>query len=81
MTVFTPTPLPLDRMTYVKQVEGIGTRLTLLWFLERDPRDKWLDYFTDLHPAVAASWLGDVQFVAPSTPTVPGMDRYVDELR
>lgn len=81
VAVFTPTPLPLDRMTYVKQVEGVGTRLTLLWFLEGDPRDKWLDHFADLETAVAASGLGDVQFVAPFIPTVPGTDRYVNELR
>jgi len=81
VTVFAPTPLPLDRMTYVKQVEGVGTRLTLLWFLQRDPRDLWREHFADLDTAVEASGLGDVQFVAPFIPTVPGTDRYVNELR
>lgn len=81
VTVFAPTPLPLDRMTYVKQVEGVGTRLTMLWFLQQDPREIWRDHFTDLDTAVAASGLGDVQFVAPFIPTVPGTDRYADELR
>nr|WBO78616.1 hypothetical protein SBE_002237 [Streptomyces sp. SBE_14.2] len=81
VTVFTPTPLPGDRMTYVKQVEGVGTRLTLLWFLQHDPRDGWREHFTGLDTAVAASGLGEVQFVAPFVPTVPGTDRYVDELR
>ncbi|MFF4756271.1 hypothetical protein ACWD5R_38255 [Streptomyces sp. NPDC002514] len=81
VTVFAPTPLPLDRMTYVKQVEGVGTRLTLLWFLQRDPREVWREHFTDLDTAVAAGGLGRVEFVAPFLPTVPGTDRYVDELR
>ncbi|MFJ8598428.1 hypothetical protein ACIREM_06820 [Streptomyces shenzhenensis] len=81
VTVFAPTPLPLDRMTYVKQVEGVDTRLTLLWFLQGDPRDTWQEHFADLDTAVAASGLGDVQFVAPFIPTVPGTDRYVNELR
>ncbi|MFE9610141.1 hypothetical protein [Streptomyces sp. NPDC006012] len=81
VTVFTPTPLPLDRMTYVKQVEGVGTRLTLLWFLQCDPREVWQEHFTDLDTAVAAGGLGRVEFVAPFLPTVPGTDRYVDELR
>jgi hypothetical protein len=81
VTVFAPTPLPLDRMTYVKQVEGVGTRLTLLWFLQHDPREVWQEHFAHLDTAVAASGLGDVQFVAPFVPTVPGTDRYVDELR
>ncbi|WP_177000980.1 hypothetical protein [Streptomyces sp. cf386] len=39
------------------------------------------DHFTDLDTAVAASGLGDVTFVAPFIPTIPGTDRYVDELR
>ncbi|KUO10827.1 hypothetical protein [Streptomyces sp. DSM 15324] len=81
VTVFTPTPLPLDRMTYVKQVDGVETRLTLLWFLQQDPREVWQDHFAGLDTAVAASGLGDVQFVAPFIPTVPGTDRYADELR
>ncbi|MEV0638681.1 hypothetical protein AB0I77_27835 [Streptomyces sp. NPDC050619] len=81
VTVFTPTPLPLDRMTYVKQVEGVGTRLTLLWFLQDDPRAHWREHFADLDTAVEASGLGAVQFVAPFIPTVPGTDQYVNELR
>lgn len=69
------------RMTYVKQVEGVGTRLTLLWFLQRDPRENWRDHFADLDTGAAASGLGSVRFVAPFIPTVPETDRYVDELR
>lgn len=81
VTVFRPTPLPLDRMSYVKQVEGVDTRLTLLWFLQRDPRECWEGHFTGLDEDVARSGLGRVELVAPFIPTVPGTDRYVDELR
>ncbi|MFI6639392.1 hypothetical protein [Streptomyces sp. NPDC050504] len=82
VTVFGPTPLPGDRMTYVKQVEGVGTRLTLLWFLERDPRECWGEHFADLtDPAAGASPGGRTELVAPFVPTLPGTDRYVDELR
>ncbi|MEU2492078.1 hypothetical protein [Streptomyces sp. NPDC007883] len=77
VTVFRPTPLPLDRMTYVQQVEGVDTRLTLLWFLEQDPREGWEERFAGLD----AGQLGRVELVAPFIPTVPGTDRYVDELR
>lgn len=80
VTVFRPTPLPGDRMTYVKQVEGVDTRLTLLWFLEADPRECW-DRFQGLDAEVAESGLGRVELVAPFIPTVPGTDRYVDQLR
>ncbi|MFJ9179670.1 hypothetical protein [Streptomyces sp. NPDC102360] len=81
VTVFRPTPLPGDRMTYVKQVEGVDTRLTLLWFLQSDPRECWQDHFTGLGDVVAASGLGRVELVAPFIPTVPGTDLYVDQLR
>ncbi|MFI1679060.1 hypothetical protein [Streptomyces sp. NPDC020607] len=81
VTLFRPTPLPGDRMTYVKQVEGVDTRLTLLWFLQEDPRDCWEAYFTGREEAVAESGLGRVELVAPFIPTVPGTDLYVDALR
>ncbi|GGP00161.1 hypothetical protein [Wenjunlia tyrosinilytica] len=81
VTVFRPTPLPLDRMSYVKQVEGVGTRLTLLWFLQREPREVWAEHFTGLDEEVEASGLGRVELVAPFIPTVPGTDTYVDQLR
>jgi hypothetical protein len=81
VTVFRPTPLPGDRMAYVKQVEGVDTRLTLLWFLQEDPRECWEAHFTGRDAAVAGSGLGRVELVAPFIPTVPGTDRYVDQLR
>ncbi|USQ88884.1 hypothetical protein NFX46_37140 [Streptomyces phaeoluteigriseus] len=81
VTVFRPTPLPGDRMTYVQQVEGVDTRLTLLWFLETDPRDCWERHFSGLEEAVAETGLGRVELLAPFIPTVPGTDRYVDRLR
>jgi hypothetical protein len=77
VTVFRPTPLPGDRMTYVKQVEGVDTRLTLLWFLEADPRECWEQYFTELEEPP----MGRVELLAPFVPTVPGTDKYVDQLR
>lgn len=81
VTAFRPTPLPSDRMSYVKQVEGVGTRLTLLWFLQRDPREVWEEHFTGLDEEVAASGLGRVELVAPFIPTIPGTDTYADRLR
>ncbi|MFI1734252.1 hypothetical protein ACH40E_34595 [Streptomyces acidicola] len=81
VTLFRPVPLPLDRMSYVKQVEGADTRLTLLWFLEADPRECWEEHFTGLDEAVTEAGLGRVELVAPFIPTVPGTDRYVDRLR
>jgi hypothetical protein len=81
VTVFRPTPLPLDRMSYVEQVEGVDTRLTLLWFLEADPRDCWEAHFAGLGEELDGSGLGRLELLAPFIPTVPGTDRYVDRLR
>jgi hypothetical protein len=40
-TIFQPMPLPADKQPYVKDVEGIDTRLTILWFTEDDPANVW----------------------------------------
>ena len=45
-TVFAPMPLPADKQPYVKDVEGVDTRLTILWFTEGDSLDAW-DEFAD----------------------------------
>jgi hypothetical protein len=81
VTVVRPTPLTGDRMTYVKQVEGVDTRLTLPWFLQADPRGCREAYFADLDEPVREAGLGRVELVAPFVPTVPGTDRYADRLR
>jgi hypothetical protein len=79
--LFRPLPLPVDKMSYVKPVDGTETRLTLLWFLQQDPRACW-DAFTGLDTEVAAAVPGArVELVAPFIPTLPGTDVYVDELR
>jgi hypothetical protein len=78
--VFEPMPLPGTTPTYVKPVEGVGKRITVLYFLERDPAECW-DLFTGDGTAADASGLGRLEFAAPFIPTLPGTDKYVDELR
>ncbi|HEY7136925.1 MAG TPA: hypothetical protein VIB48_17855 [Acidimicrobiia bacterium] len=78
---FAPMPLPEDKMSYVEDVPGLERRLTLLWLTEVDPREVWADRFASGGAAVAAAGLGRVELAAPFIPTVPGTDRYVDELR
>ena len=78
---FQPTPLPADKMPYVKDVEGVDNRLTLLWFTEGKPTDSWDAVFAKSGDLVAGSGLGRVELMAPFIPTLPGTDRYVDELR
>ena len=77
--LFHPFPLP-PGATYVQDVPGGDARVTVLWFLEQDPRACW-SHFTGLAEPVAAAGLGRVEFVGPFIPTIPGTDMYVDQLR
>ena len=61
-------------------VSSVDNRITILWFTEGDALDAW-DAFASAGDAVAATGLGRVELMAPFTPTLPGTDRYVDELR
>jgi hypothetical protein len=79
--LFTPIPLPEDRMSYVKQVEGLGRRVTVLWFTEGDVRDSWEGGFAQAVEQAQADGVGTCQFVAPFQPTVPGTNKYTDQLR
>jgi hypothetical protein len=78
--IFQPMPLPADKQPYVKDVEGVDTRLTILWFTNDDPKDIW-DEFADQGDRVAATGLGKVELMAPFIPTIPGTETYVDQLR
>jgi len=79
---FAPLPWPghVDA-TWFEYAGAREDRLAVLWFLDDDPRDCWSSHFVGHGNAVAASGLGHVELIAPFIPTVPGTDRYVDELR
>ena len=78
---FEPMPLPKDKMDYVKDVEGVDTRVTALWLTDGDPRSAWDGFFAGAGEQVRAAGVGRVELAAPFIPTVPGTDTYVDELR
>jgi hypothetical protein len=61
-------------------VPGVGDRIILVHFLETDPRDCWDAHFAGLGKAIDDSGKAHTLFVAPFIPTVPGTDRYCDEL-
>jgi hypothetical protein len=48
---------------------------------DRAPAETWEQTFAGIGDAVSVSKLGQVELVAPFVPTVPGTERYVDELR
>ena len=78
--VFTPLPKADWWPAAAPEVPGVGDRLILVHFLEVDPRDCWADHFAGLGVVIHASARHWTRFVAPFIPTVPGTDRYCDEL-
>ena len=62
-------------------IDWYWRRLTLLTFLECEPEAVWDDLFARQDAHIAASGLGLVELASPFLPTLPGTDRYVDELR
>jgi hypothetical protein len=78
--VFSPRPWP-DGELWFENAAVPPDRLLALWFLDADPRACWEKGFAGEADAVAAGGLGRTELVAPFVPTVPGTDRYVDELR
>ncbi len=59
---------------------GRVDELVRCYFLDADPRDGWGETFADLGDAVEAGGLGGVALAAPFIPTIPGTDRYQDDL-
>jgi hypothetical protein len=59
---------------------GRVEELVRCYFVDADPADAWREAFAGLGEAVADGGLGRVDLVAPFIPTVPGTDRYQDEL-
>ena len=78
---FAPRPLPGDKQPDVADIPGLERRLTLLHFLDADPRDVWAARFAHNGERVAAGECASIAFAAPFIPVVHGTDRYVDELR
>jgi hypothetical protein len=78
---FVPRPFTIVLPAGLRQPEGLGTRTCLLTFLHCDPRDVWEELFARREEELAAGSVAALRLAAPFIPTVPGTDRYVDELR
>ena len=78
---FAPRPLPDDKQPDVADIPGVDRRLTVLHFLDDDPRTCWQSRFAKNGQRVADSGVGMLQLSAPFIPVVFGTDKYVDELR
>lgn len=75
-----PLQLPESSPAWTPPAPGAVRRHLELYFLDRTPEVGWAERFADLGEAHAAAGFGEVAFAAGFLPTVPGTDRYVDEV-
>jgi hypothetical protein len=76
---FTGVPLQVDAKDVARDDAGEG-RFLHLHFLDADPLDCWHDSVGRVPDLVAAAGMGTVSWAGPFIPTVPGTDRYTDQL-
>ena len=77
-----PLSLPDDAPAYVPRPapEILDGRYLLLSFLEAQPQGWWSEKYRALDKAIAESGMARLVYAAPFIPTIPGTDKYVDEL-
>ncbi len=75
-----PMQLPEESPAYVAPAPGSDRRGLELYFLDRDPSEGWGTLFAGLETAHADAGMGEIAFAAGFLPTLPGTDRYVDEI-
>jgi hypothetical protein len=76
---FRAVPLPPDAPVTQPGTEGVEARELQLWFADAEP-EAWWPGVRAYAAAVAESGTGTVRWASPFIPTVPGTDRYTDEL-
>jgi hypothetical protein len=81
VSAFTPRPKEPWWPAAAPEVEGVGERIALAMFVERDPRDVWSEHFADLGARIDATGQARTLLVAPFIPTHPGTDDYAEDLR
>ncbi len=79
--VFRTNPPRKHASHVAKDCSNGGRRLTILWFLTRDPRENWSSFFGPEGALVAAGGAGRLSLIAPFIPAKMGSDLYVDQLR
>lgn len=76
---FTGVPLQVDARDVARDDAGEG-RFLHLQFLDADPLDCWHDSVGRVPDLVGGAGMGAVSWAGPFIPTVPGTDRYTDQL-
>ena len=79
-TRFAPRPLPPDKLSHVRELDGVEGIVTVLHFLEEPPELVWEERFADAESQIAAGGVGTLGVQAAFIPTNHGTDDYTDEL-
>jgi hypothetical protein len=76
---FSGIPLPADAPVSQPGLEGVEERELQLWFADSEPGNWWaaVGEYAD---ALESTGDGVVRWASPFIPTVPGTDRYTDQL-
>jgi hypothetical protein len=77
---FDPRPLPKDTFAHMREVAGVEQIVTILHFLDGDPRECWDDRFAGTADALAAGGVASLAMQAAFVPTHHGTNDFVDEL-
>ena len=72
--------LPESSPVYVPLEDGADRRTLEIYFLDRTPDAVWSETFAGFGTAQEAAGMGEVSMAAGFLPTIPGTDRYVDEI-
>jgi hypothetical protein len=73
-------PLPERKLSHVREVPGAERFVTVLHFLECDPRDCWNERFASSEARLADGGRATLAMQAAFIPTKHGTDTYTDEL-
>jgi len=76
---FRAVPMPKGAPVTQPGTDGVERRELQLWFADAEPAD-WWPAVGDYADRVAGSGAGVVRWASPFIPTVPGTDRYTDQL-
>jgi hypothetical protein len=77
---FAPRPLPADKLAHVRALEGVEHIVTILHFLDTDPRHCWDDRFASGADTLDSGGVGSLAVQAAFVPTHHGTDTYTNEL-
>jgi hypothetical protein len=75
-----PVPLPEDSPAHVEIPDGFDRRILVVSFYPEDPAASMRSWTESVTAEMEKAGLGKLLLSAPFIPTIPGTDRYADEL-